>query len=170
RALGFKLVLDLSREFLPDILPGGSQLRPLLNQCVRAPGIPGSHVSGDGEQLTALLQRASGCDSGTTVFPCLHHQNAQRESADDPVANREILGSSKRLEWKFAYQCSAGFQNAVCDLLVLSGIDNVHTRPKHGDCWAFALQSSAMCCGINTPRHPAEDHQPARSQVTGETF
>src|SRR6266403_961319 len=68
----------------------------LLDERIRSPGILVGHVAWDGVHLAILLQRATGGDARPTVFGGLNNQHSEGNSADDSIANREILRRGKR--------------------------------------------------------------------------
>src|ERR1039458_7166311 len=71
---------------------------PLFNQQVRTPTELGSNISGDREHLAALIDGELGRNSGTGILRALHHQHADADSADNAVADGEILREGRSEE------------------------------------------------------------------------
>ena len=71
---GARAPVEVSREFLPNIFPCGDQLRALLDQRVRSPGIFVGDVAGHGENVAVLLQRTAGGDACAAVLGGLDDQ------------------------------------------------------------------------------------------------
>ena len=68
---------------------------------ILGPRILIGHVAGHGKDVAILLQGTACCDARAAVFGCFHHYNADRHAADDPLANREVLGCRKRTQREF---------------------------------------------------------------------
>ena len=87
-----KLDADFGGKLLEDIFPGGDEFGSLLDESVGRPCEFVGDVSGNGEDFPALLKGATGGDAGATEFAGLHDQDATGKSADNAVAQREIVG------------------------------------------------------------------------------
>src|ERR1039458_6071991 len=74
---------------------------------VRAPGKFIGDVPWHRENLPTLLQRATRSHASSTELPGLKHQNSDRDAADQPITNGEILWRRESPQGKFAQNGSA---------------------------------------------------------------
>ena len=77
-------------------------LRAISDQPV-GPGISGADdITGDGEHISALLQRTPRRDEGATFFSRLNHDRSAADAGQEPVADRKGRPAWQRTGWKFA--------------------------------------------------------------------
>src|SRR5262249_42271051 len=134
------------------------ELRALLDKRVWAPAILVDHVPGHRVYVARLLQRVAGGDARTGIFARFYHQNADRQSADDPIANRKILWSSECAHRKLTDNCPTALDDLLCQLLVLPRIGDVHTCSPDRYCLSRYFQCASMGRRIHAARHPTDDH------------
>ena len=149
----------LRRQFFPHIFPGRDQLSALLYQGVRSPREFVSDISRDGKNLATLFQRATSRDACTAVLASFHDEHSNRESADDAIADGEVLRSGKRPHRELANQRSSGFNNLFRKLLVLAWINDVYAGAEDRDGFALAFEGSAVGGGIDPTGHPTNNDE-----------
>ena len=114
-----------SRKFFNHIDPLVDKLGALLDEVVGTEALRGGNVPGDGKDLAVLLQRQPRRDQRAAVFGSLHNDDAERQSADDPVADGEILRGGGRPQRKFRNH-RARLGDLLRQGLVLPRIDHVN--------------------------------------------
>ena len=141
--LGFERKSYSGRDFFPNIIPGGDQLGTLFDKGVRPPGILVGHVAGHRVDVAPLLQSATRGDASSAIFGSFDHEHTDRETADDPVADRKVLRCGESGNGEFGNQGSARGENLLAETGVFLRINNVNSGAKDGDGFASARGSAA---------------------------
>src|ERR1039457_2438485 len=152
------------RQLADHAIPVLDQARALLNQQVRTPTELGSDVSRHREHLAALIDGELGRNRRTGILRALHHQNAHADSADNAVADGEILRNRPRPQGKFRNNQSFSRQFHR-QLAVFRRIDDIHAASQHGYGVPAASQRAFVGGGIDAARHPADDGETGVRQV-----
>ena len=144
------------------------QLRALANQLMAAAGPGMMDGAGQGEHLAALLGGQTRGDQRTAGGAGLHHQGTQTETADDPVAPREVGRLRRAVQRQFRDQRATLGQQAPGETQVPARIELPQAGAQHGDRAAAGLQGALMRRAIDAQRQATGDAEAGRGQAVGE--
>ena len=154
-------------QFFQDVVGSLHQPGPLFDQLVAAPGHRAVHRTGNGEHFPALFQCGTGRNQRTALQAGLHHQHTPAKATDNPVTLGEVGGPGLGAGRVFRDN-QAVFDNPVCQLPVLGGIQPVEPATHHGHGRMAGIQGTCMGGTINTQRQAAGHQQPPPAQLGSE--
>jgi hypothetical protein len=134
----------LREDLLEDVLHVFDQFCPLLDQTVGAPGAGGLDRARDGKHRAPLFGGDPRGDERSALLPRLNDNDAERDSADDPVSRGEIGGVGRSPEGKFRNQGAMG-GNVGGERFVFRRIEDVDAAPQDGDGSPLAGERPPVC-------------------------
>src|SRR5690242_8664837 len=102
------MTAGLRRQLGDDVVPILHHARALFYQQVRTPTELGRDVARDGEDFAALVDGELGGDARPGILGALHDENTDAASADDAVADGEVLGKGDSAHREFGDDEAAG--------------------------------------------------------------
>ncbi len=127
----------------------------------------GVNGAGNGENLPSLTTCPAGGGQGPAPGPGLHNEDPQGQSADDPVAPREISRPGRSAHGKFASD-RAGLGHRPEQGGVLGGIHPVRPAAENTDGLAAGVQSPLVGGSVHAPGQAADDREAGSGQIVGE--
>ena len=129
-------------------------------------------VNGTGYRihLAALFCRKPRGDQRTAGRAGLHHQHAQRQTADDAVAPRKVTRLRRTCQWQLGHQRAPLLGNCRRQRFMPRRINALQTGAQHGYGFAMSIQRALVGRTINAQCQPAGDNKAATRQAVGETL
>ena len=159
--------LGLDPERLEHVSHGRQRSGALAQQVVRPRREAARDLPGDGEDVTAELEREIGRDQGSGPLACLDDHRRQREAGDDPVAGWEPPGCRLDPGRILGDDC-ARRDDPPGQLRVAARIVPVDPASEHSHRPSAALQGASVSLAVDASREPAHDDEPSRRQLAGE--
>src|ERR1700681_3439701 len=125
--------LYIRRKLFPHVFPRGNELRSLLDQGIRAPGILVGYVARNGVDVAVLFEGAAGSDARAAVFRGFDHQYAGGRAADDPVADGNVLWSRESSDRELRDQRATDSHDLLGEPRVFLGVHDVNSGAEDGD-------------------------------------
>ena len=122
---------------------------------------------GHREHVAPFVRCGAGRDECPRGFTGFYYHCRERQAADDPVANREVLCRRSDSGRVLAQECPLrdylGGEGAV-----LGRIDGVEAVTEHRQCAPAVLEGCPVRVAVNTPRQATHDGQPSNRQLAGQ--
>src|SRR5262245_12836504 len=111
------------------------------------------------KNFASLLKSQCRCNQRSALFRRFHHDDTQRQTADQSIARGKIERQRPCADWKFRNH-SAIVNDTLVELVMLRGINAIDARTQNGDGSTSGIQRSFMCRVVDTARHPAHARKP----------
>src|SRR5208283_620657 len=128
------------------------ELRSLLDQRVRAPGILVGYVARDGINVAVLFEGTARSDARAAIFRGLDYQHPGRHAADDPVANGKILRRGRSSDRELGDQRATQGHDLFGESRVFPWVHHVNSRAQDSDGFSLSGNRAAMRRGIDAAR------------------
>ena len=125
--------------------------------------------AGDGHHLAPLVEREPRRDQGAGALVRLDHDDDVREAGDQAVALREVM-RQRRAPRRVLGDERAGRGDLLGEGGVLPGVDPVGAGAPHRDGRPAGGERAAVGGGIDAARHPGDDGDAGRRQLTAEVL
>ncbi len=114
-----------------------------------------------------MFQGQIGGNQGAATFSGLNNQDAQADTAHNPVTAGEVFCPGSGAQGILT-DYSPLVENIAGQTGILTGINYIKAAGKYGNTSTAGRQSAAMGDGVNSFGHTADDGNPVAGQVAGD--
>ncbi|MNL29281.1 hypothetical protein D3C87_1509600 [compost metagenome] len=149
------------------MLDGFHQHRAVADQLVATAGAGMMNRPGNRINLTTLFRRQPRGDQRTAGDTRLHYQYAERQTADDPVAPREVAGAGAGVQRELGNHRAARRNHGLGQPSIALWIKLFKSRAKYPDRSPAHIHRRLMRSGINSESQAAGDDKTGARQAPG---
>jgi len=120
------------------------------------------------EDVPSLIERVPSSDQRAASASGLDHDDGPRQTADQPVSQREMGRSGRGAHRKLARDCSL-LGDSRSQSPMLWRIDPIDPTSEHRHGSSACLEGAFVGRGIDAPRHPGDDGPTRRGEIPSQT-